>query len=66
LIESPCIKVCVMNDATGLCRGCHRTLEEIARWSHMGDEERREVIEAIARRKPGAPQDEGSRPIPAA
>ncbi|HEX5613254.1 MAG TPA: DUF1289 domain-containing protein [Burkholderiales bacterium] len=65
MIESPCIKVCVMNDATGLCRGCHRTLEEIARWSQMSDEERREVIEAIARRKPGAPQDAGSRPMPA-
>jgi hydroxymethylglutaryl-CoA lyase len=40
LIASPCNKVCVMNEATGLCRGCYRTLDEIARWGTMSDEER--------------------------
>jgi len=50
LIASPCNKVCVMNEATGLCRGCYRTLDEIARWGTMSEEERKEVNEKLARR----------------
>lgn len=50
MIASPCNKVCVMNEATGLCRGCYRTLDEIARWGEMNDAERREVIEKLAER----------------
>jgi predicted Fe-S protein YdhL (DUF1289 family) len=51
LIASPCNKVCVMNEATGLCRGCHRTLDEIARWGEMGDGERAEVLEKLSARR---------------
>lgn len=50
MIESPCNKVCVINEATGLCRGCYRTLDEIARWGTMSDEEREEVIAKLAER----------------
>lgn len=50
MIASPCNKVCVMNEATGLCRGCYRTLDEIARWGEMSDGERKEVIEKLAGR----------------
>jgi predicted Fe-S protein YdhL (DUF1289 family) len=50
LIESPCNKVCVINEATGLCRGCCRTLDEIARWGTMSDAEREEVIRKLAER----------------
>ncbi len=28
-IESPCIGVCSMNETTGFCHGCYRTIEEI-------------------------------------
>ena len=51
MIESPCNKICVMNEATGLCRGCYRTLDEIARWGTMSDEEREEVIGKLAVRR---------------
>ncbi|MEQ1689934.1 MAG: DUF1289 domain-containing protein [Gemmatimonas sp.] len=37
--ESPCIKVCQL-DLAGRCRGCGRTLDEIARWSTMPTDER--------------------------
>ena len=47
MIESPCNKVCVMNEATGLCRGCYRTLDEIACWGAMTDAEREEVLEKL-------------------
>ena len=50
MIESPCNKVCVINEATGLCRGCYRTLDEIARWGSMSDDEREEVIGKLAER----------------
>lgn len=29
---SPCIAVCVLDPASGYCRGCARTVEEIANW----------------------------------
>jgi uncharacterized protein len=50
LIASPCNKVCVMNEATGLCRGCYRTLDEIARWGTMSDDERAAVLAALQAR----------------
>lgn len=45
-ILSPCIGVCVL-DAQGLCEGCLRTGDEIARWSLMGDAERARVMEQV-------------------
>ena len=50
MIESPCNKVCVMNEQTGFCRGCYRTLDEIAGWGMMSDEEKEEVIGKLAER----------------
>ncbi|MES1975542.1 MAG: DUF1289 domain-containing protein [Pseudomonadota bacterium] len=32
-IESPCVNICVMDEASGLCTGCARTIDEIAGWS---------------------------------
>jgi len=43
-IDSPCIKVCVIHPATGLCLGCARTLPEIAAWSGMRAEDRAAVM----------------------
>lgn len=51
MIASPCVNVCVMDEASGLCRGCYRTLDEIARWSVMGDGEKRVVIALLEARK---------------
>ncbi|HTL25928.1 MAG TPA: DUF1289 domain-containing protein [Burkholderiales bacterium] len=48
MIASPCNKVCVMNEETGLCRGCCRTLDEIARWGTMSDAERSAVLAELA------------------
>lgn len=50
-VASPCVKVCVMDDATGLCRGCLRTLREIAGWSAMSPREKREVLARVAQRR---------------
>jgi uncharacterized protein len=44
---SPCINVCRMHEASGLCEGCLRTIDEIASWSVFDDEEKRAVWDAI-------------------
>jgi predicted Fe-S protein YdhL (DUF1289 family) len=53
-LKSPCIKVCVVDPDTGLCRGCLRTLDEIARWAGMTDREREQVLDQLKERKPAA------------
>jgi predicted Fe-S protein YdhL (DUF1289 family) len=50
-LESPCINVCLLDGETGLCVGCGRTIEEIARWAAMSDKERRAVMAALQARK---------------
>ncbi|MBC8118575.1 MAG: DUF1289 domain-containing protein [Burkholderiaceae bacterium] len=42
-VPSPCVSVCNMNADTGWCEGCHRTIDEIARWSRMSDAEKSAV-----------------------
>lgn len=49
-VESPCVKVCVVHPEARICIGCHRTTDEIARWSGMSAEERRSVMEALPTR----------------
>jgi predicted Fe-S protein YdhL (DUF1289 family) len=50
-IETPCIKVCEIDPASGLCMGCARTLAEIARWGTMSDAERRRIMEELPLRR---------------
>lgn len=49
-VPSPCVSVCRMDMDTGLCEGCLRTLDEIAAWGRMGDDDKREVWTQIAHR----------------
>jgi predicted Fe-S protein YdhL (DUF1289 family) len=44
LIETPCLKVCVLEPGSKLCRGCGRTIDEIAGWGAMSEGERRRVM----------------------
>ena len=54
-IESPCVNICQL-DSRGICLGCFRTVDEIARWLRMTEVEKSAVIAALSRRrlKPGA------------
>ena len=55
-IESPCIRVCMVDGRSGLCLGCYRSLPEIARWTRYTDDERAEIMRALpARRERIAP-----------
>ena len=53
VVETPCIQVCVMDTASGLCSGCGRTSAEIGGWLDMSPTERRAVMEALSGRKRG-------------
>lgn len=50
VIETPCKKICVMDTASGLCTGCGRTLEEIARWGAYPPEVRHRVMAELSER----------------
>lgn len=53
--STPCVRICVVDPATGLCEGCGRTLAEIAAWGAMPEAERRRImIELDARPRPAA------------
>jgi predicted Fe-S protein YdhL (DUF1289 family) len=47
MIETPCVKVCTLDARTGLCLGCGRTVDEIARWTAMKASERAEIMREL-------------------
>ena len=49
-----------MDAQNGYCRGCQRTLDEIARWGAMNDAEREAVLAAL----PARASDIAERPLP--
>jgi uncharacterized protein len=50
-MSSPCIKVCQMDPVRGVCIGCCRTLDEIARWGGMDEAEQSKVLEQLQERR---------------
>ncbi len=48
-VPSPCIKVCNVG-SDGICRGCYRTLSEIAAWRESTDEARLAILAAVVER----------------
>ena len=51
-VPSPCIAVCLMDARGEYCRGCRRTLQEIAAWSSMTDAGKRAVWDRLRRLHP--------------
>ncbi len=45
-VLSPCIGICSLED-DGLCGGCYRTGDEIARWQLMNDDLRLRLMEDV-------------------
>jgi len=45
-----------MDSAQRTCLGCRRTLEEIANWPSMTDEEQSAVLARLEERRAAAPQ----------
>lgn len=50
-IESPCVDICQLRKGDEMCRGCYRTLEEIAAWGSMTPAARRQIMHRLAARK---------------
>ncbi|WP_292035780.1 MULTISPECIES: DUF1289 domain-containing protein [unclassified Brevundimonas] len=50
-VATPCVMVCTVDGASGLCLGCFRTLPEIATWSRMSDEERATIMAELGERR---------------
>lgn len=62
-IESPCVKICLIHPAEGICTGCHRTREEIALWTRMTPEARRAVMDDLPGRAPRLRRRRGGRKV---
>ena len=51
ITAAPCDGTGAIDRATGLCRGCFRTLDEIADWGGASDGEKRAILRAIEQRR---------------
>ena len=48
---SPCLGICLMDPRTRTCRGCLRTIEEIAGWYIATPAEKRAILDRLAERR---------------
>jgi predicted Fe-S protein YdhL (DUF1289 family) len=48
---SPCIALCILDPASGLCRGCQRSIDEITRWSNLDAAEKRRILAELPHRE---------------
>ncbi|MBO0769173.1 MAG: DUF1289 domain-containing protein [Solirubrobacterales bacterium] len=48
--KSPCVNVCVIDERSGYCRGCKRTLDEVVAWPRASDAERQAILDALPAR----------------
>ena len=46
-IETPCEKICIVDQPSGLCRGCGRSLAEIELWTTYSDGERARIMDKL-------------------
>ncbi|UWP90014.1 DUF1289 domain-containing protein [Aliiroseovarius crassostreae] len=60
-VDSPCVKICVVHRDAGLCTGCLRTLDEIASWSSLPAETRREIMKILPERRSELTKRRGGR-----
>ena len=49
-IETPCVKICVVDPETQFCIGCGRTRGEIAAWIGMSADARHTIMSALPER----------------
>ena len=50
MIETPCVKICTLDARSGMCLGCGRSIDEIARWTAMSAAERARVMSELPAR----------------
>jgi predicted Fe-S protein YdhL (DUF1289 family) len=47
---TPCRKICVLDQPSGLCRGCGRSGAEIAAWLGLSNSERTQIMALLPER----------------
>ena len=50
-LPSPCVGICQMDKANGLCRGCQRTIQEIVDWGVASESKKMAIWMEIRRRR---------------
>ena len=50
-VMSPCIGICKLDQKSGLCLGCRRTIDEIGRWAMLDDPARQAIVDQLPARK---------------
>jgi len=50
-VRSPCVKVCELDAATQLCRGCFRTQDERDWWVAYSDAQQKDVLRRCEQRR---------------
>ena len=50
-IESPCDSTCEIDNNLKVCKGCFRSIDEIAEWSEMSNTDKLMVYSLIEKRK---------------
>ena len=63
-METPCINICAIDQATRLCAGCYRSIDEIARWRSYPDAERARIMAELPARRPDAQLADAHAPGP--
>jgi uncharacterized protein len=48
---SPCVNICVMDEATGWCTGCFRTIDEIVAWGTARNIDKWSILESLEARE---------------
>lgn len=43
-METPCVKICVIDESNGLCCGCGRSRHEIGGWTSFTNAQRRRIM----------------------
>lgn len=52
-VETPCIGICHMDQVLDICKGCGRTINEIAEWTQIAASERSEIMAELPDRMAG-------------
>jgi predicted Fe-S protein YdhL (DUF1289 family) len=64
VVLSPCVKVCTIDPASGLCVGCRRTLTEIAQWAALSEDDRARIMAELPDRSLRSAPTPASAPCP--
>jgi hypothetical protein len=48
---SPCTAVCVLDSDSGYCRGCFRSMAEIAAWGSLEHAEKQRILDELPARR---------------